>query len=270
MQNNPFLDAGENLSARQNAAGLDSQDFRLAAVYSVNQENTEVRLLLDGTSTPTQKYYKALTGAWPLAPDDRVIALKMSGTYVVVGKIGGKPDDPDPPTYIAAPHTVFAGPASGETSAEATFRALTKDDIPGGGGGEVEIVIAENVFTPNTGMSHVASKIAMYGSEAYLQFTVQVDRSQSAVEHTTDVYLLGTIAQGYRPATEITTQVAAMNMLHFTSGTEWFDSISSMIMTVKENGNVYVNSAPIYDALNPSPYTRTTYNIGYLLANTNS
>lgn len=268
MQINPFLpDKGKGGKEKQQFDAT-SQSFILAAVYSVNTENTEVTLLLDGTDAPTQKYYKALTGAWPLEPDDRVIVMKMSGTYVVVGKIGGKPADPEPPTYIAAPNTVFAGPATGTESAEATFRALTADDIPGGGGGEVELVIAENVFTPKTGMSHVSSKIAMYGSEAQLQFTVQVDRAQSAVEHTTDVFLLGTIAQGYRPATEITKSVGIMHMLHFTSGTEWFDSIDSLIMTVKENGNVYVNKEPVYDVTNPSPYTRTTYNIDYLLANT--
>ena len=200
MQNNPFLDAGENLSARQSAAGFDSQDFRLAAVYSVNTENTEVRLLLDGTSSPTQKYYKALTGAWPLAPDDRVIALKMSGTYVVVGKIGGKPDDPDPPTYIAAPHTVFAGPASGETSAEATFRTLTKDDIPGGGDVEtiIETVVA-NIMTPQSRASVSKATFAHCGKYAVLNFTYRVG---AAMNYDSSSAQIATLLSACRPAAD--------------------------------------------------------------------
>lgn len=204
MQNNPFLDAGENLSARQSAAGLDSQDFRLAAVYSVNQENTEVRLLLDGTDSPTQKYYKALTGAWPLAPDDRVIVLKMSGTYVVVGKIGGKPDDPEPPTYIAAPNTVFAGPATGTESAEATFRALTADDIPGGGGGEVETVVetvVENIITPTSPARVTEATFAQCGKMALLHMIYRTGGSAAVV--TSGTRTIGTLLTGKRPAADV-------------------------------------------------------------------
>ena len=214
MQNNLFFDAGENMSARQSAAGLDGQDFRLAAVYSVNTENTEVRLLLDGTSSPTQKYYKALTGAWPLAPDDRVIALKMSGTYVVVGKIGGKPDDPDPPTYIAAPHTVFAGPATGETSAEATFRALTKDDIPGGGDVEtiIETVVA-NIMTPKSPASVSKATFAYCGKYAVLNFTYRTG-STTAGQYDSSSAQIATLLQACRPAADTQVIMQRLNSNH--------------------------------------------------------
>lgn len=196
MQNNPFSDTEESMGTE----GQDGQNFRLAAVYSVNQENTAVRLLLDGTSTPTQKYYKALTGAWPLVPDDRVIVLKMSGTYVVVGKIGGKPDDPDPPTYIAAPNTVFAGPATGETSAEATFRALTKDDIPGGGDVEtiIETVVA-NIMTPKSPASVSKATFAYCGKYAVLNFTYRVG---TAMQYDSSSAEIATLLEACRPATD--------------------------------------------------------------------
>lgn len=196
MQNNPFFDTEESTGTE----GQDGQDFRLAAVYSVNTENTAVQLLLDGTSTPTQKYYKALTGAWPLAPDDRVIALKMSGTYVVVGKIGGKPDDPEPPTYIAAPHTVFAGPASGEISAEATFRALTKDDIPGGGDVEtiIETVVA-NIMTPKSPASVSKATFAYCGKYAVLNFTYRVGAAQ---QYDSSSAQIATLLEACRPAAD--------------------------------------------------------------------
>lgn len=199
MQNNPFFDAEESTGTE----GQDGQDFRLAAVYSVNTENTAVQLLLDGTSTPTQKYYKALTGAWPLAPDDRVIALKMSGTYVVVGKIGGKPDDPDPPTYIAAPHTVFAGPATGETSAEATFRELTKDDIPRGGG-DVETIIetvVSKIMTPKSPATVSKATFAHCGKYAVLYFKYRTG-SSTAGQYESSSDQIATLLADCRPAAD--------------------------------------------------------------------
>lgn len=264
MQNNPFLDAGENLSARQSAAGLDSQDFRLAAVYSVNQENTEVRLLLDGTDSPTQKYYKALTGAWPLAPDDRVIVLKMSGTYVVVGKIGGKPDDPEPPTYIAAPNTVFAGPATGTESAEATFRALTKDDIPGGGGGEVETVITENIVTPVTYIT-AASLIAVCGKYGHLQLSALYTKNLSKVANSSNLYQIGTISSDFIPATKITIAATYMEYENFRSGNEYIYTIGSCGFSIDTDGKVYVDNVPGYTSTDPSLRYRRVYDVEFLL-----
>lgn len=176
MLSNPYED---NLFTRKDPKEEEKNEknkdaiFLLAAVYSVNPDNSAVTLLLDGTDTPTKKYYKALTGAWPLAPDDRVIVLKMSGTYVVVGKIGGQPDDPDPPSYIAAPNTVFAGPATGDESGEATFRTLTEDDLPGGGG-DVETIIetvVANIMTPVSPATVSKATFAHCGKFAVLNFT---------------------------------------------------------------------------------------------------
>lgn len=216
MQNNPFLSAEDSQSARWNAAGIDGQDFRLAAVYSVNAENTEVTLLLDGTAEPTRKYYKALTGAWPLATDDRVIVLKMSGTYVVVGKIGGKPDDPEPPTYIAAPNTVFAGPATGTASAEATFRALTADDIPGGGGGDVEtVVVTSGILTPASGVTISSQKLAYCGKHAALYFSY---KPGSSLSHAYDSKTLATIVSKYRPAVSVNIVAESFNATSATGG----------------------------------------------------
>ena len=203
MQDDPYVN---NLFMRNDSDQKDkiessgSSSFLLAAVYSVNPDNSAVTLLLDGTDSPTQKYYKALTGAWPLVPDDRVIVLKMSGTYVVVGKIGGKPDDPDPPTYIAAPNTVFAGPATGETSAEATFRALTKDDIPGGGDVKtiIETVVA-NIMTPISPASVSKATFAYCGKYAVLNFTYRVG---TAMQYDSSSAQIATLLEACRPATD--------------------------------------------------------------------
>lgn len=206
MQINPFLPDKGKGGKEKRQFDATSQSFMLAAVYSVNTENTEVTLLLDGTDAPTQKYYKALTGAWPLEPDDRVIVMKMSGTYVVVGKIGGKPPDPEPPTptYIAAPNTVFAGPATGTESAEATFRALTADDIPGGGGGEVETVVetvVANIITPTSPATVREATFANCGKMANLYLKYRTGGTAAVV--TSGSKTIGTLLTGKRPAADV-------------------------------------------------------------------
>lgn len=263
MQNNLFLYAEETGAARQSAAGMGGQDFRLAAVYSVNAENTEVTLLLDGTDAPTQKYYKALTGAWPLAPDDRVIVLKMSGTYVVVGKIGGKPDDPEPPAFIAAPNTVFAGPATGDESGEATFRALTADDLPGGGGGDVETVITTGVFTPVTNIT-AESKIAVCGKTGQLMISALYTKNISKITNSSNMYLIGTIAENYRPATKITLPVTYTHYRHYNTSTDLY-TMAACNMTIDEDGSVYVDDVPGYTSSTPNPKLRYVYTVDFLL-----
>lgn len=44
-------------------------------------------LVLEGSSTPTQKYFKALSSAGTLASGNRVLVAKLSGTYVILGKV---------------------------------------------------------------------------------------------------------------------------------------------------------------------------------------
>lgn len=246
------------------SSGTDKQDsFLLAAVYSVNQAETAVTLLLDGTDTPTQKYYKVLTGAWPLQSDDRVVVLKMSGTYVVVGKIGGKPVIPTP-TFIAEPNTVFAGPATGTAPAEAVFRALTADDIPGSGGGDMETVITSNVFTPVTNVT-AESKIAVCGKFGYLMVSALYTKNISKESNSSNLYKIGTIAVGYRPATKITKNVSFTHYRNSTSGNDYQYTVSSCNIIINEDGIVYVDSVPSYSSTNPNPRDRYVYDISYLL-----
>lgn len=62
----------------------DNPSFYLATVGSTNSSG--VTLIFDGTSTATTKRYKRLASYSPTA-NDRVLAVKISGTYVVLGKI---------------------------------------------------------------------------------------------------------------------------------------------------------------------------------------
>ena len=71
--------------------GMTSQNtFLLATVVSANSTTGTVLLQFDGTAGSSGKAYKALSSAWPLAQNDRVVVMKQSGSYLVLGKIGGK------------------------------------------------------------------------------------------------------------------------------------------------------------------------------------
>ena len=72
-------------------------EFYLATVAEVGASG--VRLLFAGESSATSKYYKCLSSA-NVSTGDRVVVMKQSGTYIVMGAIGG-------PTVITDPTEVF-------------------------------------------------------------------------------------------------------------------------------------------------------------------
>ena len=65
-------------------------DFYIATVAGVSSSG--VRLLFAGESSATSKYYKCLDSA-NVSTGDRVVAMKQSGTYIVLGTIGRSGSD---------------------------------------------------------------------------------------------------------------------------------------------------------------------------------
>lgn len=59
--------------------------FFLATVYNVSSSG--VQLKIDGQDSPTTKRYKKLITGATLLRNDRILVMKISGTYVVLGKI---------------------------------------------------------------------------------------------------------------------------------------------------------------------------------------
>ena len=57
----------------------------LATIGSKNASG--VTLILDGLSSASQKRYKHVETGVSLTAGDRVLVVKLSGTYVVLGKI---------------------------------------------------------------------------------------------------------------------------------------------------------------------------------------
>lgn len=45
-------------------------------------------LILEGQTTASQKKYKALSSTGILSQGDRVLVARVSGSYVIIGKIG--------------------------------------------------------------------------------------------------------------------------------------------------------------------------------------
>ena len=62
----------------------DTEQLRLATVAGVSSYG--VRLTLDGQSSAGSKQYKQLAGQ-SLSTGDRVLVAKVSGSYVIIGKI---------------------------------------------------------------------------------------------------------------------------------------------------------------------------------------
>ena len=67
---------------------MDNAEFLLGTVTEVNNANG-IRIQIDGQDAAMTKYYKMmLTGADAPSVDDRVVVMKQSGTYIILGKIG--------------------------------------------------------------------------------------------------------------------------------------------------------------------------------------
>lgn len=66
-----------------------SSELSLATVISSNSTNGTAYIQFDGMTGSSGKAYKALSSAFPLEVGSRVVVMKQSGTYVVLGKISG-------------------------------------------------------------------------------------------------------------------------------------------------------------------------------------
>lgn len=63
----------------------DESTLRLATISTVSPSGITLRF--DGQSEASQKLYKRLITGATLSSGDRVLVVKMAGTYVVLGKI---------------------------------------------------------------------------------------------------------------------------------------------------------------------------------------
>ena len=66
---------------------MDSAEFMLATLTNVYMSLGTAKIQIDGMTSENAKTYRVLANAWPLSAGDRVVVLKMSGTYLILGKI---------------------------------------------------------------------------------------------------------------------------------------------------------------------------------------
>ena len=179
------------------AAG-DAQDqpenLILATVAGVYADG--LSLIPDDQAEATQKHYKFLASPYPApAAGDRVVVMKMSGTYVVMGSLGGSGSLP-------AANTVFAGPASGDPAA-AAFRSLVANDLPvvpidkGGTGqsGVISTASIADILLPASGFSINWAHFSQFGKIALVSAQISVSTAVSTGDWTT----WATIVAGKRP-----------------------------------------------------------------------
>lgn len=192
--NNPFLEPAAALSEGQ------PNSLQLATVAGVYEDG--LSLIPDAQAEATQKHYKYLSSAYPSpAVGDRVVVMKMSGTYVVMGALGGS-------ASLPAANTVYAGPASGDAAA-AAFRSLVAADLPvvpinkGGTGntGVVSTTTIDDIITAGSEFTVTGAQYCAWGKVAMIFLLVSVNsETTSSAWHT-----VGTLQSGKRPACHVYT-----------------------------------------------------------------
>lgn len=192
--NNPFLEPAVALSEGQ------PNSLQLATVAGVYEDG--LSLIPDAQAEATQKHYKYLGSAYPSpAVGDRVVVMKMSGTYVVMGALGGS-------ASLPAANTVYAGPASGG-AAFAAFRSLVAADLPivpiskGGTGntGVVSTTTIDDIITAGSEFTVTGAQYCAWGKIAMIFLVVSVNsETTSSAWHT-----VGNLQSGKRPACNVYT-----------------------------------------------------------------
>lgn len=145
---------------------ISGGEFVLATVSSV--DSSGVKLIFDGQTAASQKKYKLLKTGSQLSANDRVICMKMSGTYVVLG-------------------------------------AITAD---GSGGGSTEIyttTISDILTAADYKTSYSEAAYYQVGKAASLYVYGRVDYNISS---SNDWYTIINIKSGKRPKVKITTHDA--------------------------------------------------------------
>lgn len=82
---------------------INNAEFYLATVTAWDN-STGVQIQLDGESAAMTKPYKMVLACMPPAVNDRVVVMKLSGTYVILGKIG----KPNADVYFSSTFSDFA------------------------------------------------------------------------------------------------------------------------------------------------------------------
>lgn len=208
------------------------RDLQLATVAGIYSDG--LSLIPDDQSEAMQKHYKFLSSAYQ-APDvgDRVVIMKMSGTYIVLGALGGS-------ASLPPANKVFAGPASGDPAA-AAFRSLVAADLPvvpigKGGTGQTGTIITTNVsdiLVPASGFTINRASFAQYGKLAVLSASITAVNAVTTTSWTT----WATIVSGKRPPFDIAAQLTRTSYCEISTNGE------IQVSSTAAAGNTYTFTA---------------------------
>ena len=208
------------------------RDLQLATVAGIYSDG--LSLIPDDQSEAMQKHYKYLSSAYQApAVGDRVVIMKMSGTYIVVGALGGS-------ASLPAANKVFAGPASGDPAA-AAFRSLVAADLPvvpieKGGTGQTGTIITTNVsdiLVPASGFTINHASFAQYGKLAVLSASITAVNAVTTTSWTT----WATIVSGKRPPFDISAQLTRTSYCEISTNGE------IQVSSTAAAGNTYTVTA---------------------------
>lgn len=166
MSENVFL-------MNEDGKGIQQSEFLLATIVTADGSAGTATILLDGMTAANVKPYKALVSAWPLAQGDRVVVMKLSGTYLIVGKIGNAPS----------------------TDYEPAFNVLS---ISKGGTGQSRVTTTSgtaSIITAGTGVSIFGAYFKKWGHLGHL--LLHGTATAAAVSSSTAA--IGTLLPAFRP-----------------------------------------------------------------------
>ena len=155
--------------------GIQQSEFLLATIVTADGTAGTATILLDGMTAANVKPYKAMVSAWPLAQGDRVVVMKLSGTYLVLGKIGSQPSTEYEPAFDVLP--ILKG-GSGMTGTE-----------------RQSVTSYSDIITAGTGITVSSAHFSSWGKLAMLN----VFTKATTADATKYAFTLGTLKSGFRP-----------------------------------------------------------------------
>lgn len=230
--NNPFLLAAQPRAGDDQAG---SAKFYLGIAADVS--NDGVSILFDGMSTATEKRYKQLDTGAKINTGDRIIAMKVSGSYVVLGGISAAGS-----IQTAAPHTVLAGPSSGSADGEVSFRTLIAADLPNVPASKLPTVPINKGGSGQTAVSHITTVSEIADAKTNWNVTsanyyawgklamLVIDITATAAITPASGDAIATIVSGKRPAAPSSAQI-------------WL--VTNRQALIKTNGDICIGSGSI-------------------------
>lgn len=181
----------------QGRSSAASAEFICATVTEVTAEG--IRILIDGEPEPTAKAFKQLNPEHTFSVGDRVVAMKQSGTYVILGTLG------------------YPGAAG------------TPLPISMGGTGQSEVYVTTEVSeicSTNSDFTIASATYAQWGKMAMLHVHGEFQKSSSSSSDDTTAF---TMLSGKRPVmNSLARSWRSSNAILYSNGNMVYHGLATM------------------------------------------